>query len=67
MPTATGRFIIMDFPQPDHPVVYLEVMSEEVYLEKPEQIRRYQQAYDHVQTEALPVDESRDLIRDLLT
>ncbi|TDQ46322.1 helix-turn-helix domain-containing protein [Actinorugispora endophytica] len=63
----TGQFVIMDFPLPDHPVVYLEVMSEEIYLEKPEEIRRYQHIYDYVQAEALSPDESRELIRNRLT
>ncbi|MDA8372555.1 MAG: helix-turn-helix transcriptional regulator [Nocardiopsaceae bacterium] len=62
----TGQFVIMDFPPPDQPVVYLEVMSEEIYLEKPEEIRRYQQIYDYVQAEALSTDESREHIRNLL-
>ena len=60
----SGQFVIMDFPPPDPPVVYLEVMSEEIYLEKPEEITRYQHVYDYVQAEALSVTESRQLIRD---
>ncbi len=63
----TGQFVIMEFPPPDPPVVYLEVMSEELYLEKPEEIRHYQRVYDYVQAEALPTDESRDRIRQRLT
>lgn len=62
-----GQFVIMDFPPPDLPAVYLEAMHEELYLEKPEQITRYQHVYDHVQAEALSVDESREHIRNLLT
>ncbi|GHD24956.1 transcriptional regulator [Nocardiopsis kunsanensis] len=59
-----GNFVIMEFPPPDPPVVYLEAMSEEIYLEKPEEITRYQHVYDYVQAEALSVAESRQLIRD---
>ncbi|GAB2508596.1 helix-turn-helix domain-containing protein [Nocardiopsis aegyptia] len=62
----TGQFVIMEFPLPDPPVVYLEVMSEELYLEKPEEITRYQHVYDYVQAEALSVSDSRQLIRDRL-
>ena len=39
-------------------------MSEEIYLEKPEEITRYQHVYDYVLAEALSVAESRQLIRD---
>lgn len=62
----SGNFVVMDFPPPDLPVVYLEVMSEELYLEKPEQVTRYQHFYDYVQAEALSVPDSRALIRDRL-
>nr|WP_152521063.1 DUF5753 domain-containing protein [Nocardiopsis ganjiahuensis] len=61
-----GNFVIMDFPPPDLPVVYLEAMSEEIYLEKPQEITRYQHVYDYMQAEALSVAESRQLITDRL-
>ncbi|WP_433698779.1 helix-turn-helix domain-containing protein [Nocardiopsis sp. CA-288880] len=61
-----GNFVIMEFPPPDLPVVYLEAMSEEIYLEKSEEITRYQHVYDYVQAEALSVSDSRQLIRDRL-
>ncbi|ASU81587.1 XRE family transcriptional regulator [Nocardiopsis gilva YIM 90087] len=62
----TGQFVIMDFPSPDPPIVYLETLSEEIYLEKVADIQRYQQIYDFVRTEALPLDESREIIQNLL-
>lgn len=61
-----GNFVIMEFPPPDLPVVYLEAMSEEIYLEKPQEITRYQHVYDYVQAEALSVARSRQLITDRL-
>mgnify|MGYP001178147357 CR=1 FL=1 len=61
-----GNFVIMEFPPPDLPVVYLEAMSEEIYLERTEEITRYQHVYDYVQAEALSVTDSRQLIRDRL-
>ena len=61
-----GNFGIMEFPPPDLPVVYLEAMSEEIYLERTEEITRYQHVYDYVQAEALSVTDSRQLIRDRL-
>lgn len=62
-----GNFVIMEFPPPDLPIVYLEAMSEEIYLEKPQEITRYQHVYDYVQAEALSVADSRQLISDRLT
>ncbi|GAB3214072.1 helix-turn-helix transcriptional regulator [Marinactinospora endophytica] len=63
----TGSFVILDFPAPDSPVVYLETMLEEIYLETPDEIRTYQQFYAHIQAEALPVGDSRTLIHDRLS
>lgn len=62
-----GQFVIMEFPPPDQPVVYLECLSEEIYLEKPEEITRYQHLYDYVQAEALSTTESLELIRNRLS
>lgn len=62
-----GQFVLMDFLPPDPSVVYLEVMSEELYLEKSKQLRHYQHVYDYVQAEALSPDESRDLMRNRLS
>ena len=59
----TGHFVIMEFPMPDPPVVYLEAVSEELYLESEHQVREYQRRFDFVQASALSVDESRELIR----
>lgn len=59
----TGHFVIMEFPVPDPPVVYLEAMTEELYLESEDQIRQYVRVFDFVQASALSVDDSRELIR----
>ncbi|MDA2815276.1 helix-turn-helix transcriptional regulator [Nocardiopsis sp. RSe5-2] len=63
----TGHFVIMEFPMPDPPVVYLEAVSEELYLESENQVREYQRRFDYVQASALSVDESRELIRTRLS
>ncbi len=59
----TGHFVIMEFPMPDPPLVYLEAVSEELYLESDEQVRQYKRRFDFVQASALSVEESRELIR----
>ncbi|GAB3746073.1 helix-turn-helix domain-containing protein [Nocardiopsis nanhaiensis] len=63
----TAHFVIMEFPVPEPPVVYLEVASEELYLESEPQIRQYTRRFDFVQASALSVDESRALIRNRLS
>lgn len=63
----TGHFVILEFPLPDPPVVYLEAMTEELYLESEEQVRRHVRVFDFVQAAALSVDESRELIRNRLS
>ena len=37
----TGHFVILEFPMPEPPVVYLEVATEELYLESELQVRQY--------------------------
>lgn len=63
----TGHFVLLEFPAADPPVVYLEAVSEELYLEAPDQVRRYTRVFDFVQASALAVDESRELIRNRLS
>lgn len=63
----TAHFVIMEFPMPDPPVVYLEVATEELYLESAEQVREYTRRFDFVQASALSVEESRALIRSHLS
>lgn len=63
----TAHFVIMEFPMPEPPVVYLEVATEELYLESEPQVRQYKRRFDFVQASALSVDESRALIRNRLS
>ncbi|MEY9214267.1 helix-turn-helix domain-containing protein [Thermobifida halotolerans] len=62
----TGQLVIMDFSPPNQPVVYLEALAEEIYLDKPEEISRYRRIYDYLRDQALSADASRELIRNLL-
>jgi hypothetical protein len=61
----TGQFVILDFPLPNQPVVYLEALAEEIYLDKPEEIDRYQRIYEYLRDQALSPEDSRDLIHTL--
>ncbi|WP_141921864.1 helix-turn-helix domain-containing protein [Haloactinospora alba] len=62
----TGSFVILDFPEPDTPVVYLDTGSDELYLEKPAHLERYETLWRYSQAAALSVDESRRFIEELL-
>lgn len=59
----TGHFVLLEFPVPDPPIVYLEAASEELYLESPDQVRRYRRVFDFQQASALSVEDSRELMK----
>jgi hypothetical protein len=62
-PSMDGSFIILGFPEVSDPnVVYIEYQTGALYLEKPEEVRRYKLMFDHLRAAALPVDASRALI-----
>ncbi|GAB3207765.1 hypothetical protein SAMN02745673_04059 [Marinactinospora thermotolerans DSM 45154] len=62
----TGGFVILDFPTPDPSVVYLESAFDELYLERDEEVQRYEHLYRGIQPSALSVDDSVAYITDLL-
>ncbi len=54
-----GPFVVMGFPDPtDSDVVSVESSAGSIYLEKPEELRRYTTRFDHLRAAALPTDES---------
>jgi hypothetical protein len=58
-PGMSGAFVILEFPDPDDaPVVFLETAAGGMYLEEPEQLRRYTLRFDHLRASALGPDES---------
>ena len=61
----TAPFVILDFPESDPGVVYVDTGSDELYLEKPPHLARYEGLWRHIQATALSVEGSRDLIRSL--
>ncbi|WP_280379512.1 helix-turn-helix domain-containing protein [Nocardia wallacei] len=66
-----GRFIVLDFPPggksvpAEPPVVYIENLTGDMYLEKPDDVRQYHEAYRAIQRSALDVEGSRALLRQL--
>ncbi|MBF6226759.1 helix-turn-helix domain-containing protein [Nocardia abscessus] len=65
---GAGSFVMLDFPKhpiahlTEPPVVYLQELTGDLYLEKPEEIRRYRQTYADIQRSALNQERSRTLI-----
>ncbi|MDQ2877243.1 MAG: helix-turn-helix domain-containing protein [Actinomycetota bacterium] len=54
-----GSFSILGFPEPSDPqVVYIEYQTGALYLEKPDEVRRYRMMMDHLRAEALSADAS---------
>lgn len=62
-PGMMGAFMLMGFPAPFPPVVYIENAAANLFLEDPEEVRRYSQMYDYLQVQALNPDETEQLIR----
>jgi hypothetical protein len=65
-PAMLGSFTVMQFPDPaDRDMVYLEAETGALYLEKPEDVRRYSLMIDYLRAQALGPAESRALIAQL--
>jgi transcriptional regulator with XRE-family HTH domain len=62
-PAMDGAFSILGFREETDPnIVYIEYQTGALYLEKPDEVRRYRLIFDHLRAAALPVDASRALI-----
>lgn len=62
-PGTTGSFSILEFPEGVHsPVAYIISQAGDVYLEREDDMRRVTLTYTHLQTAALSVSKSRELI-----
>lgn len=42
-----GASVLMDFPEPFPPVVYIENAAGNPFLEDPQEVRRYSEMYSH--------------------
>ncbi|MEU1994674.1 helix-turn-helix transcriptional regulator [Nocardia gamkensis] len=65
---GAGSFVMLDFPKhpiahlTEPPVVYMQGLTGDLYLERPDEIRRYRQTYADIQRSALDQERSRALI-----
>lgn len=66
-PGMLGSFVLMDFPEPDDPaLIYIDSMAGDLFLEAEEDIRRYNQIFDHLRAQAKSPEDSRALIATLV-
>lgn len=65
-PGMYGKFAILEFEDTsDATVVYLEGVTSDLYLEKPNDVNDYSVKYEHLRALALGPDPSREFIRDV--
>ncbi|WP_058047214.1 helix-turn-helix domain-containing protein [Streptomyces roseifaciens] len=62
-PGMYGKFSILEFNDPqDASTVYLEGITSDLYLEKPNDVQTYSVMYEHLRMQALNADHSRQFI-----
>ncbi|WP_440065509.1 helix-turn-helix domain-containing protein [Streptosporangium sp. OZ121] len=62
-PGTGGAFEILQFPEPADPdVVFLENLTDSLYVERDADVYRYTVAFDHLRAKALDPDDSRGFI-----
>lgn len=65
-PAVTGPFTVMGFPEPeDLPAVHIDSPGGQLFIEEPEEVRRFQVALQRLQAMALPPAESLHMIERL--
>ena len=63
-PGQAGPFVILGFPEPSEPeVVIMETVGGNLYVDKPEEVRLYTTAFDHLRAVALSPDDTRAMLR----
>ncbi|WP_175408635.1 helix-turn-helix transcriptional regulator [Streptomyces sp. TRM64462] len=62
-PGISGHYAILEFPDAtDSSVVYIEGVTSDLYLEKPNDVQRYSVMYEHLRAQALGVEQTRQFI-----
>ncbi|KRV46966.1 hypothetical protein AQ490_09380 [Wenjunlia vitaminophila] len=64
-PGVTGGFTVFDFEQPGFDMVLLENLESSLYVEEPESVARYVEAFERLTAAALSFSKSRALIAEL--
>ncbi|MFJ9133388.1 helix-turn-helix domain-containing protein [Streptomyces sp. NPDC102256] len=60
---AVGSFVILRGPAPDLDVVYVDVLSGGLFMEKQQELERYRLAFQYLSAQALDLESSAALIR----
>jgi Domain of unknown function (DUF5753) len=67
LPAGNNKFILLRFAAPELPTLaFVEGLTGDLYLHKPEDVKVYTQAFRALSQMALPVGETRDLLRTML-
>jgi transcriptional regulator with XRE-family HTH domain len=62
-PGISGHYAILEFPDAtDSSVVYIEGVTSDLYLEKPNDVQRYSVMYEHLRAQALGVEQTRQFV-----
>lgn len=65
-PGSGGSCVVLEFPDPIDPtVVFLETVTDGIYLEEPDEVLRYQNLVDHLRLVALRPTETLEYLRDV--
>ncbi|MBG0854535.1 helix-turn-helix domain-containing protein [Streptomyces spinoverrucosus] len=65
-PGVSGQYAILEFPDAaDSSVVYIEGVTSDLYLEKPQDVQKYSVMYEHLRAQALNVDQTRVYLSDV--
>ncbi len=63
-PGLAGPFIVLGFDKPSEPdIVYLETVGGNLYVDKPEEVRLFATAFDHLRAVALSPGDTRAMLR----
>ncbi|MGX1882725.1 helix-turn-helix domain-containing protein [Streptomyces sp. NPDC055287] len=60
---AVGSFVILGGQAPELDVVYVDIIGGGLFMEKPEELRRYELAFQYLQAQALDINASTALLR----
>ncbi|MEV0906073.1 helix-turn-helix domain-containing protein [Streptomyces hokutonensis] len=60
---AVGSFAILRGPTPDLDVVYVDLLSGGLFMEKPQELGRYRLAFEYLSAQALDLESSTDIVQ----
>jgi transcriptional regulator with XRE-family HTH domain len=63
LPSSNNKFIILTFDHPELPsTVFIETLTEDLYLDRAEEVAGYQEVFSVMQAMAAPVEQTREMI-----